>query len=277
MSDGKDVTGGNEGISRLATLLFHAGLLAVAGLMLFPLAWMGWTSLVRPGEPGLSGDNYAELFAKHPVGRWLANSLFVSSAQTALVVATSTLGGFALAKYRFPGRRLVMGLMLATLFLPFQVLLPGAYELILALGWVDTFAAVIAPAAVSSFGTFLFMQAMAGVPDELVQAARVDGCSELRIWWEVALPIVRPMVGAYTLLAFVASWNGYLWPATVLLDESNYTLAVGLANLAGLPEYEARFGVLMAAAAVGVLPPVLLFCWLQRDFVGGLAAGAVKG
>ena len=259
------------------TALLHAGLVTVAGVMLLPLGWMLWASVTRPEAAGLTSANFAELLDRHPFGRWVANSLFVSAAQTVLVVLTSTLGGFALAKYRFPGRRLVMGLMLGTLFLPFQVLLPAAYGLVLRLGWADSFAAVVVPGSVSAFGTFLFMQAMTKVPDELVQAARVDGCSELRIWWEVALPIVRPMVGAYTLLAFVGSWNSYLWPATVLLSESNYTLSVGLASMVGLPGYEARFGVLMAATLLGLLPLVVLFLWLQRDFVAGLSAGAVKG
>lgn len=261
----------------LLIVALHAALLLAAAIMLLPLAWMLWASLTRPDRAGFTTDNYSELFHRHPIARWLTNSLFVASTQTVLLVLTSTLGGFALAKYRFRGRRFIMALMLGTLFLPFQVLLPSAYELMIHAGWVNSFAAVIVPVAVSSFGTFLFMQAMEAVPSELIQAARIDGCSELRIWWDVALPIVRPMTGAYTLLAFVAAWNSYLWPATVLLDESNYTLSIGLANLAGLPEYEARFGVLMAGAFVGILPITLLFFWLQRDFVGGLATGAVKG
>jgi ABC-type glycerol-3-phosphate transport system permease component len=261
----------------LLTAGLHAGLLVAAGLMLLPLIWMLIASLTRPDVGGFTGQNYLELFHRHPIGRWLTNSLFVASTQTILLVLTSTLGGFALAKYRFRGRRVIMTMMLATLFLPFQVLLPSAYELMIHLGWVNSFAAVIVPVAVSSFGTFLFMQAMDTVPQELIHAARIDGCSELRIWWDVALPIVRPMTGAYTLLAFVAAWNSYLWPATVLLDESNYTLSIGLANLACLPEYETRFGVLMAGAFIGILPITVLFFWLQRDFVGGLASGAVKG
>lgn len=263
--------------SPLTVAALHAGLLISAALMLLPLVWMLWASFTRSDTSGFTGDNYLELFTRHPIARWLANSLFVASMQTVLLVFTSTLGGFALAKYRFPGRRVIMALMLGTLFLPFQVLLPSAYGLMIHLGWVNSFAAVIVPVSVSSFGTFLFMQAMESVPQELIQAARIDGCSELRIWWDVALPIVRPMTGAYTLLAFVAAWNSYLWPATVLLDESSYTLSIGLANLAGLPEYESRFGVLMAGAFIGILPITLLFFWLQRDFVGGLATGAVKG
>ncbi|MDB5298254.1 MAG: Monosaccharide-transporting ATPase [Phycisphaerales bacterium] len=263
--------------SAAAKAALYAGLVASAAVALLPLGWMLWAAFTEPDAPGLTLAHFADLFARFPVGRWLANSLFVSAAQTVLVVLTSTLGGFALATYAFPGRRLVVGLMLGTLFLPSQVLLPGLYAVVLRLGWADTFAAVVVPGSVSAFGTFLFMQAMAKVPAELVQAARVDGCSELRVWWEVALPVVRPMVGAYTLLAFVGSWNSYLWPAAVLLDESNYTLAVGLASMVGLPGYEGRSGVLMAATLVAIAPPAGLFLWLQRDFVAGLAAGAVKG
>lgn len=258
-------------------LLLHAGLLVVAAIMLLPIAWMVWAAFISPASGGMTSGNFRTLLANHPFDRWIINSLFVSAGQTALVVITSSLGGFGLAKYRFAGRRLIMALMLATLFLPFQVLLPSAYDLMVRIGWIDTFAAVIVPGAVSAFGAFLFMQASAIVPDELIAAARVDGCGELRIWWEVALPILRPMTGAYTLLAFVASWNSYLWPATVLLDESNYTLSVGLANMIGLPEYESQFGVLMAATLLGLLPLLLLFAWLQREFIGGLASGAVKG
>lgn len=166
--------------------------------------------------------------------------------------------------------------MLATLFLPFQVLLPSAYDLMIRLGWIDTFAAVVVPGSVSAFGTFLFMQASDAIPDELIAAARIDGCSEFRVWWEVALPILRPMTGAYTLLAFVASWNSYLWPATVLLNESRYTLAVGLANLIGLPEYESQFGVLMAATLLGLLPVVAALCVAAKGVRRRLGERAVK-
>jgi ABC-type glycerol-3-phosphate transport system permease component len=258
----------------ISTVALNMALLAVSAVLITPLAWMAWAALHDGSSIGLG--NFAVLFREHPYARWLLNSLFVCSLQTAAVVVTSALAGFALAKYRFPGRRLISVLMLGTLLLPSQVLLPATYALVLRLGWADTFAAVMVPGSVSVFGAFLFRQSMRRVPDDLIAAARIDGCSELRIWWEVALPIVRPMIGAYTLLAFVAAWNGYLWPATVLLDESRYTLAVGIANLSGLPQYETRPGVLMAATLAGVLPPVVLFLWLQRDFVAGLSSGAVK-
>jgi multiple sugar transport system permease protein len=157
------------------------------------------------------------------------------------------------------------------------VLLMPNYELMYRIHWLDSYAAILIPSAVSVFGMFLFMQAMRAVPDELLQAGRVDGCSELRLWWEVALPIVRPMIGAFTLLSFMGSWNSFLWPQMVLQDPTKYTLPIGLTNMIGLPEYETPYGTLMAGTLLGVLPVAILFFVLQKDFIAGLASGAVKG
>ena len=271
-------------------LLVHVLLSAFAWLVLVPFLWMMCAAFKRqqdifttPFLPwgrlhDLTLDNFRVLFSREPYARWLVNSLFVSSLQTALVVTLSSLGGFALAKYRFAGKRVLMAVMFATLLLPAQVLYPsGGIDLVRRLGWVNSYLAVIVPGSVSVFGMFLFMQAMKGVPDELLQAARVDGCSELRLWWEIALPIVRPMVGAYTLLSFLASWNAFLWPQIVLQDESRYTLPLGLSGMIGLAEYETRYGVLMAGTLLAVLPVLVLFFVLQRDFIAGLTRGAVKG
>ena len=275
---------------RLRTVLLHAVLSGLAWVVLVPFVWLACAAFKRPHDifataflpwgrlHDLTLDNFRVLFAREPYLRWLVNSLFVSSLQTALVVTLSSLGGFALAKYRFAGRRPLMLLMFATLLLPAQVLYPsGGIDLVRRLGWVDSYAAVIVPGSVSVFGMFLFMQAMKGVPDELLQAGRVDGCSELRLWWEVALPVVRPVVGAYTLLSFLASWNAFLWPQIVLQDEGRYTLPLGLSGMIGLAEYETQYGVLMAGTLIAVLPVLVLFFVLQRDFIAGLAGGAVKG
>ena len=271
-------------------LLVHALLSAFAWLILVPFLWMTCAAFKRqqdifstPFLPwgrlhDLTLDNFRVLFTREPYARWLVNSLFVSSLQTALVVTFSSLGGFALAKYRFAGKRILMAVMFATLLLPAQVLYPsGGIDLVRRLGWVNSYLAVIVPGSVSVFGIFLFMQAMKGVPDELLQAGRVDGCSELRLWWEIALPIVRPMIGAYTLLSFLASWNAFLWPQIVLQDEARYTLPLGLSGMIGLAEDETRYGVLMAGTLVSVLPVLVLFFVLQRDFIAGLTRGAVKG
>jgi ABC-type glycerol-3-phosphate transport system permease component len=271
-------------------LLVHVLLSASAWLVLVPFLWMACAAFKQqqdifstPFLPWgrlheLTLDNFRVLFTREPYARWLVNSLFVSSLQTALVVTFSSLGGFALAKYRFAGKHVLMAIMFATLLLPAQVIYPsGGIDLVRRLGWVNSYLALIVPGSVSVFGMFLFMQAMKGVPDELLQAGRVDGCSELRLWWEIALPIVRPMVGAYTLLSFLASWNAFLWPQIVLQDESRYTLPLGLSGMIGLAEYETRYGVLMAGTLLAVLPVLVLFFVLQRDFIAGLTGGAVKG
>ncbi len=267
----------------------HFFLVCAAAVSMFPFIWLicaafktqadidtstllPWSHLNR-----LTIHNFVELFQRERFGRWMLNSLFLSSSYTALVVTLSSLGGFALAKYRFRGKRPIMIVMLVTMLLPSQVLLPSSYELMYHLGWIDSYLAILVPGAVSVFGTFLFRQAMLDIPDELLQAGRIDGCSEFRLWWEIVLPMVRPMIGAYTLLSFLASWNSCIWPQIVLQNESKYTLPIGLANLAGLPEYQSHFNLLMAATLLSILPVVILFFTLQRDFVSGLATGAVKG
>jgi len=274
---------------RLVAVTLNLLLLALAICALTPFFWMicagfknsadvfnypflPWGHLDR-----LTLDNFRFLLTRQPFARWMINSIFVASCYTACVVTLSSLGGFALGKYRFRGKKPLMLLMLATMLLPGQVLLPGSYQLMYRIGWINSYLAIIVPGMVSVFGMFLFMQAMKAVPDELLQAGRVDGCSELRLWWDVALPVVRPMIGAYTLLSFLTAWNSYLWPNVILQDESKYTLPIGLAGMMGLPEFEAQYGVLMAATFLGVLPVVLLFFLLQKDFIAGLAAGAVKG
>jgi ABC-type glycerol-3-phosphate transport system permease component len=224
----------------------------------------------------LTLENF-RLLGEKPMAAWVVNSVFLASTHTVLVVSLSSLGGFALAKYRFRGRGVIAAIMLATILMPPQVFLPGSYELMYRLGWLDSYWAIVAPGAVSVFGIFLFRQSMRGVPEELLQSARLDGCSEWRLWWEIALPIVRPMIGAYTLLSFLAEWNSFLWPQVILQSESKYTLPLALNNLLGLPEYQHNYGVVMAATLVSVVPVVILFFALQRDFISGLSSGAVKG
>ena len=273
----------------LGGMILHLLLLAAAFLVLTPFLWMLCASLKNKNDVvestflpwthlrTLTLDNFRILFRSVPFGRWLINSLFLSSITTVLVVTLSSLGGFALAKYRFAGKKPLMALMLGTMLMPAIVLLPSSYELMYRFGWLNSYAAIVVPGAVSAFGMFLFRASMMSVPDELLHAGRVDGCSELRLWWDVALPIVRPMIGAYTLLSFLAAWNSYLWPQVILQDQAKYTLPVGLAGMLGLPEFETQYGVLMAGATLAVLPVLVLFIILQKDFIAGLTSGAVKG
>jgi multiple sugar transport system permease protein len=273
----------------IPALLLHLAISLLAIVSLIPFFWLicatfklhedffNYAFLPWRQPQRWTLGNYIWLFTREPFARWLVNSLFLSSAQTAIVVTLSCLGGFALAKYRFRGRKPLMIIMLATMLLPSQVLLGSSQELMYHLGWIDSYAAIIVPGAISVFGMFLFMQAMKTVPDELLAAGRVDGCSEFRLWWELALPIVRPMIGAYTLLSFMGAWNSFLWPQIILQTPEKYTLPIALANMINLPEYQTPYGVLMAGTLLSILPVSLLFFILQRDFISGLASGAVKG
>lgn len=274
--------------SGIASVFLHGVLILLALLAITPFAWVLCAAFKRQEDiftyaflpddlSRITFENIQALFTRIPFARWLFNSCFLASLQTVIVVTLSSLGGFALAKYNFRGRRMLMLVMLGTMLLPSQVLLPSMYELVYHLGWMNSYLAILIPGAVSVFGMFLFKQAMAGVPDELLQAGRVDGCSELRLWWEIALPIVRPMVGAFTLLAFLGSWNSFLWPQIVLQDEMKYTLPIGLTNMVGLPGFDTQYGTLMAGVLLSILPVVVLFFVLQKDFIAGLASGAVKG
>ena len=239
---------------------------------LFTYTFLPWSHLDR-----LTMSAFVRLFTENSFGRWMLNSIFLACAQTVVAVTLASLGGFALAKYRFPGRSFAQMLMLGTMLLPAQLLMPSGYELMYHFGWIDSYLAILVPGAVNVFGLFLFRQAMGAVPDELLQAGRIDGCSEAGLWWVIALPLVRPMVGAFTLLSFTASWNSFLWPQIILQNQSKYTLPIGLFNMNAQPGFQADYGVLMAATLLSVLPVAILFFVLQKDFIAGLMSGAVKG
>lgn len=274
----------------IQTLVIHVVLLIAAFAALIPLVWLLCatfkTTADLTGHIFLPGDltrltlkNYTRLFSDREIHffTWVLNSLFLSCTHTVITVTLSSLGGFAFAKYQFRGKLPLMSLMLATMMLPSQVLLPSSYELMDKLGWLDTFFAILVPGSVSVFGTLLIMQAMKGVPDELLQAGRVDGCTELRLWWEIALPIVRPMMGAFTLMSFLGSWNSFVWPQIVLQDERKYTLPIGLANMTATQEYVTEYGILLAGTLLAISPVAILFFILQKEFIAGLTTGAVKG
>jgi len=219
--------------------------------------------------------NFQELFKSVPFARYLLNSLFVSSATVIVQLFFSSLAGFALAKYEFRGKRLFMVLMLATVMIPPQVTMAPLYELIYRLGLMDSHAGLIVPQAVSVFGIFLFRQYFLQVPDEMLHAARIDGCSEFRLYWDIVMPVSRPMTGAFCLISFMATWNNFLWPQIILHNSQRFTLPIALNQLVGL--YQQQYGTLLAGTLLSILPAIILFFFLQKEFVAGLTAGAVKG
>ena len=266
---------------RAATLV---GLLAASALAVIPLIWLVAAAFKNPGDlfhytffsPHPTTENFVELATRVPLfARYAINSLFIASATVVVQLFFSSLAGFALAKYDFRGKGLIMVIMLATMMIPSQVTMAPLYEMLCRLHLVDTYPGIIIPSAVSVFGIFLFRQSMLQVPDELLHAARIDGCSEFRTYLSVVMPVSRPMIGAFCLISFMASWNSFLWPQIILHSAHHFTLPIGLNQMVGL--YQQSYGMMMAGTLLSVLPVIILFLLLQKEFVAGLTSGAVKG
>jgi len=273
-----------------------AVLTAVACVMLAPFAWLVCSTFKDPAVlneysflpplPKISGEtinltNLRELLGvqesvEGPISFWryIGNSLFLASATTFLSLLFSSMAGYALAKYRFTGRGPVMTFMLASLAIPAVVMLAPNFEVIYRLGWMDTYKALLIPSAVSVFGIFLFRQSMIGVPDDLLEAGRLDGCGEFRIYLTLVMPLVRPMTGAYCLISFLGAWNAFLGPNIFLQTQSKLTLPVVLAQY--IVVYQQQYGVFLAGTLLAIIPPAILFLLLQREFISGLTSGAVK-
>lgn len=218
--------------------------------------------------------NYQNLWKTVPFNRYFINSVFIATASTLLTLFFCSLGGYAFAKYRFRGQKILFGILLASMMVPFQVLLVPLFGLMYDIGWLNSYKAIIIPFSVGAFGVFLMRQFIVTIPTELLDAARIDGCSEFGIYYRIVLPIIKPALGALTIYSFLGSWNGYLWPLIILRDESKYTLPIGLANLVGI--YRQDYGMLMAGTLLSLMPIVILFLAMQREFVQGITLGSVK-
>jgi ABC-type glycerol-3-phosphate transport system permease component len=273
---------------RRATLVKAASYLALAAisaLMLFPFAWMLASSFkpfteifagrsFLPEQPTLA--NYASLFQQSDALRKVWNSLYIAALYTALAVFLCAMGGYGFAKFRFPGRGVLFGFLLATMAVPFAVVMVPLFIMMRNwFHWIDTPWPLIVPWAANAFGIFFMRQYMLSVPDDMLDAARVDGASELRIFLRLVLPVSRPGLASLAILFFVLKWNDFLWPLAVLRSDEAQTVPVMLNSLQGPPGRTA-FDVLMAGSVVSVLPMLLLFLLLQRHLVVGLTAGAVR-
>ena len=219
-------------------------------------------------------SNYRNLWKTVPYNRYFVNSVFIATASTLLTLFFCSLGGYAFAKYKFRGQKILFGILLASMMVPFQVLLVPLFGLMYDIGWLNSYKAIVIPFSVGAFGVFLMRQFIVTIPSELLDAARIDGCSEFGIYYRIVLPIIKPALGALTIYSFLGSWNGYLWPLIILRDEAKYTLPVGLANLVGI--YRQDYGMLMAGTLLSLMPIVILFLAMQREFVQGITLGGVK-
>ena len=222
------------------------------------------------------GEERFNFFNNQGIGRALINSFFFASVLSVLSVLGAAMGGYALSKYRFRGREIIDWTVLAALVIPGAVLIAPGYQVLYWLGLLDSYTGLILPGVAPAFGVFLFRQSMRNsVPTELIEAARIDGCGELRIFFTIALPMVRPMAGALLLFGFLGAWNNFLQPQIVLSTPEKFPLAVFISQLRGV--YGIDYGLIMAGTLVAIAPILVLFLLLQKEFISGLTSGAVKG
>lgn len=226
-----------------------------------------------PERPTLA--HYRFLFANVPFLLYFANTVYVASMAALATTLVSAMGGYALAKYEFRGRGVMTVIVLGTMLLPPVVLLAPLFQLVQVLRLIDTFWALILPGAASGFGVLIMRQYFANVPGALLDAGRLDGAGEFRIFWSLVLPLVRPILSALLIFTFLGAWNAYLWPMIVLRDERNYLLTVAVTNVVA-SIHQQEYGVMLGGTVISIAPIILLFLVLQREFIHGITFGAVK-
>jgi multiple sugar transport system permease protein len=270
---------------RLTRIALYALLIIGAIMSLTPMLWMLSASLMPTGEastfpphvlpssPTLA--HYKDMFTRLSLGRYLLNSAFISLVVTFASLAVNSMAGYAFAKLRFRGRDRLFRFLSAGLVLPVQVAMLPLFLLLKNLGMINTYWGVIIPGLASIFGIFLVRQYALSIPDEMLDAARVDGASEGRIFWSIVVPGILPILATLSIWTFLNTWNDFMWPLIVLSDESHYTLPVALANLSG--EHVQDTELMMAGSVITVIPVMLVFLFLQRYYIRGVMAGSVKG
>lgn len=258
-------------------------LIVLTLITLAPLVWAVLTSFKEIGEiysgsvwpKSFNLEQYRRLFAETNFLRWLSNSVIVAAGSTVLGLLVSLMAGFAFAKYEFVLKRVLFVIIIVSIAIPpFATVVP-MFGWMIKIGWINTYQVLILPFAANAFGVFLMTQYMRDIPNDLLDAARIDGCGELMILPRIVLPLVKPAIGATGILLFLNSWNSYIWPLIMTRTNNMYTLPMGLATLNSLHYVE--YGMLMAGALLSVIPMLILFVLLHRQFVEGLTHGAVKG
>jgi multiple sugar transport system permease protein len=269
------------------TVLVIAALVTLVPFVWLVLASMKtsadfFTSIFLPRNEGaidlsrLTLDHYRMLFGSLNLGRALLNSLCIASVGGVLSTLVSAMAGVALACYEFKGKRMVTAVVLASVLIPAPLLLAPGYVLLHQLHLLDTLAGLVLPMVASAFGVYLFRQAaISTLSREMLEAARIDGCSEWRMFWVLALPLLRPMVGAFMMVTFLGAWNNYIQPQVVLQSPEQFPLSVAVTQLKG--QFYQDYGLQMAGTVVSIIPVLILLSLLRREFVAGLTAGAVKG
>ncbi|MFW5955329.1 MAG: carbohydrate ABC transporter permease [Rhodothermales bacterium] len=273
-------------MNRMMTrVLLYALALAGAVFSLVPLVWMASASVMPAGEASsfpppfvpskVTWEHYAQLFERLNVARYFVNSLFIAGVVTVVSLLFNSMAGYAFAKFRFPGREKLFRFLLGGLVIPVQVAMLPLFLLLKQFGFINTYWGVILPGMATIFGIFLVRQYMLSIPDDLLDAARIDGAGEFRIYWTIVLPLSMPILVTLAIFTFMATWNDFMWPLIILSDNSMYTLPVALANMLG--EYVQDVELMMAGSVITVLPVLVLFMALQKYYIDGIMIGSVKG
>ncbi len=270
---------------RIKRLTLHLLLLTGSVVMLVPFAWMLSTSLKEPGDvfiyppqwipQPVQWENYEETVTVMPFGRFYVNSAIQAASVTVLQLLTASLAAFAFARLRFRGRDLLFLLYLATMMIPFPVTMIPNFVIMRYLNWIDTFRALILPPSFSAFSTFLLRQYFMSIPMEMDDAARVDGASSFRIWWQIILPLSGPALATLAIFTFLGQWNSFLWPLIVTNSEKMRTLPVGLATFQS--QYSVQWHLLMAGSVIAVLPILVIYIAGQKWFVRGITLTGMGG
>ena len=268
-----------------SSLLLHLTLALAAALTLAPLFWMLAASLMRTGEsnslpPPLwpkeaSFAHYVELFTRLKLARNFGNSLLIAVSATVISIVTNSMAGYAFAKLRFGGRERIWAFLLAGMVIPAQVGMLPLFLLLKSMGLVNTMVGAIVPGMASIFGIFMIRQYTLSIPNDLLDAARVDGAGELRLFTQIVVPVIRPILVTLGAFTFLTMWNDFMWPLIILSDDAKYTLPVALAILSG--EHVQDTELMMAGSVLTILPVMIVFLALQRAYIRGIMAGSVKG
>ena len=277
-------------IARKSHILLAVFLIAGAVVSIFPAFWMLYTSFcpteklsagIAPGaSPALfhlelTLVNYARLVTNAPIVRWTLNSFVICAVITLGQLLFDSMAGYAFARKEFPGRRLLFWLVIGTMMVPVHILIVPLYIMMVRLHLVDTLWAAILPGLAGPFGIFFMRQYMLTIPTQLEEAARIDGCNELQIFFRIILPISAPALGVLAIFLFISNWNSFLWPLLVLNSADTFTLTVGLATMQD--KHALDYGLLMAGAVVASLPMFGVFLLFQHMFIRGVRMGALKG
>ncbi|HEX8522813.1 MAG TPA: carbohydrate ABC transporter permease [Tepidisphaeraceae bacterium] len=262
----------------LAALVFLAPVVLIFITSLKPESEIVHFDSVWPKNPRLGIKNNFEYVLKTPeeipILRWLRNSVMISTSVTLLVLTVDSLAAYALARLRLPGKKYIFGLILATLMVPGQILLVPVYLILNKLGWIDSPLALIVPASAGAFGVFLLHQFFKAIPKELEEAAMLDGCSKLGIWWHVMLPLSRPALATLAIFTFIGSWNDFLGPLVFLDSVEKYTLPVGVALFQS--SYTSEYGLTLAASVVCTTPVLVIFLVFSKQIIRGMAMTGMK-